>query len=347
MPTRFPRPRLVRPVVVVAALTVATAIVFTPGMASARQRASSSTTTFAAPATCPVAPTRTVQVRTATQLTDALRHALPGDAIELADGLYVGHFVIDRSGTGAAPITLCGSRRAILDGGGITTGYGVALRADHWVLAGFTVRNSQKGIMTDRANDNVLRGLEVYRVGGEGVHFRTFSSRNTLQGSFIHDTGLDVAHDGEGVYVGSAYTNWSKYTGGLPDRSDANQIIGNTIGPNTTAESVDLKEGTTGGLVSGNTFNGTGMTAADSWVDAKGNGYLITGNTGAVAPADGFQTHVQLAGWGNDNTFQGNVADVQASGYGFRIKAGSTGNVVACDNVVSHAGQGFANIPCR
>jgi len=290
---------------------------------------------------------RRVSVSDSAGLTDALAHALPGDAIELADGTYAGHFVIDRSGTGAAPITLCGSRRAILDGGGIISGYGLALQADQWVISGIAITNSAVGIMADRANDNVLRGLEVYGIGGEGVHFRTFSSHNTLQGSFIHDTGRFVAHDGEGVYVGSAYTNWSKYTGGMPDRSDANRIIGNTIGPNTTAESVDLKEGTTGGLVSGNVFNGTGMTAADSWVDVKGNGYLITGNTGTMAPTDGFQTHIQLAGWGNDNTFQGNAADVRASGYGFRNKAGSVGNVVACDNVVSNAGQGFANIPCR
>jgi hypothetical protein len=334
---------LLRPVTASAALIIAALMVFTPGLASAHQGTSSSTTPFVVPATCPIAPTRTVQVRTATQLT----HALPGDAIELADGTYAGHFVIARSGTAAAPITLCGSRRAILDGGGITTGYGLALRADHWIVSGFAITDVGVGIMADRANDNVLRGLEVYGIGGEGVHFRTFSSHNTLQASFIHDTGLYVAHDGEGVYVGSAAVNWATYTGGLPDRSDANQIIGNTIGPNTTAESVDLKEGTTGGLVSANVFNGTGMTAADSWIDAKGNGYRIAGNTGSVAPTDGFQTHIQVAGWGNDNTFQGNVADVQASGYGFRIKAGSSGNVVACDNVVSHAVQGFANIPCR
>lgn len=347
MRTQFSQAMLLRPVAAAAPLVVAALMVLTPGMASAHKGTPSATTVVVAPATCPITSTRTVQVRTATQLADALGHALPGDAIELADGTYPGHFVIDRSGTGAAPITLCGSRRAILDGGGITTGYGLALRADHWFLIGFTVRNSLKGIMTDRANDNVLRGLEIYGIGGEGVHFRTFSSHNTLQGSSIHDTGLYVAHDGEGVYVGSAYTNWTRYTGGLPDRSDANQIIGNTIGPNTTAESVDLKEGTTGGLVSGNVFNGTGMTAADSWVDAKGNGYLITGNTGSVAPTDGFQTHIQLAGWGNDNTFQGNVADVRSSGYGFRTKAGSVGNVVACDNVVKNAAQGYANTPCR
>jgi Right handed beta helix region len=298
------------------------------------------------PSTCPTVGSRFVPVATATQLKNALANARAGDVIELADGVYVGRFVASRSGTATAPITLCGSRRAILDGGSITTGYGVALTASHWALLGFAVRNSLKGIMADGASYNVLRDLEIYDIGEEGVHFRRFSTHNVLQSSFIHDVGLYTAHNGEGVYVGSAYSNWCAYTGCGPDRSDGNQVTGNTIGPNTTAENVDLKEGTTGGLVTGNTFVGLGMTAADSWVDAKGNGYQITNNHGSNAPMDGFQTHVQLAGWGNDNTFHGNAADVQAAGYGFRIKAGSTGNVVGCDNVVTAAGEGFANVAC-
>ena len=201
--------------------------------------------------------------------------------------------------------------------------------------------------MTDRANFNLLRDLEIYGIGDEAVHFRTFSSHNTLQDSLIHDTGLSVAQYGEGVYVGSAYENWCTYTACQPDRSDGNRIVGNTIGPNTTAESVDLKEGTTGGAVLNNTFSGVGMSAADSWLDAKGNGYLISGNRGTSAPVDGFQTHVKVAGWGNDNVFRGNVADVEAAGYGIRIKAGSSGNLVACDNIVTNAASGLANIPCR
>ena len=298
------------------------------------------------PSVCPTTAVRRVAVSSSTLLTRALRDARPGDAIELADGVYGGHFVADRSGTSSAPITVCGSRRAILDGEALDQGYGFYLKADYWHLTGFTVRNALNGVMTDRASFNLVSSLEIYNIGGEGIHLRTFSSHNTVQGNVIHDTGRYVAHDGEGVYVGSAYTNWPKYTGGLPDRSDRNRIIANTIGPNTTAESIDLKEGTTGGLVSGNTFVGSGMSAADSWVDVKGNDYLVTENTGTISPGDGFQTHVQLAGWGNGNTFRANVADIRAGGYGFRIKTGSIGNVVTCDNVVLAALSGFANLRC-
>lgn len=298
------------------------------------------------PSVCPTTAVRRVAVSSSTLLTRALRDARPGDVIELADGIYPGRFVGAQSGTGGAPITVCGSRRAILDGGALDQGYGFYLKADYWHLTGFTVRNALKGIMTDRASFNLLRDLEVHSIGGEAIHFRTFSRQNTLEASFIHDTGLVTAENGEGVYVGSAYTNWCRYSDCAPDRSDGNRIIGNTIGPNTTAESIDLKEGTTGGLVSGNTFVGSGMSAADSWVDVKGNDYLVTANTGTISPGDGFQTHVPLAGWGTGNTFRANVADVRAGGYGFRIKTGSIGNVVTCDNVVLAALSGFANVRC-
>ena len=80
------------------------------------------------------------------------------------------------------------------------------------------------------------------------------------------------------------------YSDCLPDRSDRNVLEGNDIAE-TTAESVDIKEGTTGGTVRGNTFSGVGMSAADAWVDVKGNEWQIVGNVGADAPEDGFQTH--------------------------------------------------------
>ena len=87
-------------------------------------------------------------------------------------------------------------------------------------------------------------------------------------------------------------------------------MINNRIGPNTTAESVDIKEGTSATIVTGNSFDGRGMTAADSWVDAKGNVALISRNTGSHSPRDGFQTHVIVSGWGSGNRFTANHAQV-------------------------------------
>jgi hypothetical protein len=292
---------------------------------------------------------RRVNVASTAQLTRALRYARPGDYIHLANGTYRSHFVARVSGTATRRITICGSRRAILNGGSLKTGYGLHIAASYWTVAGFSVTNSLKGIMLDRARHVLLRGLAIYRIGDEGVHFRTNSSYDRLERSTIHDVGLIHPDNGEGVYVGSANVNWPTYTGGKPDASNQNQIVGNTIGPRTTAESIDVKEGTTGTVISGNTFSGVGMNAtlgADSWVDLKGNNAVVNGNIGHTAPLDGFQTHVILAGWGNNNVFHSNHADVGAAGYGFRIRTTGIGNIVGCDNVVTNAAAGFANVPC-
>ncbi len=299
------------------------------------------------PASCPDRFLRRVDVGTAAELIPALQHAQPGDLIVLADGVYTGHFVAAVAGTATAPITLCGTRGAVLDGGGLKTGYGLYLQAaSYWTLAGFTVRNARKGIMLDGASHNLLRDLEVYQIGEEGVHFRAFSTDNLLLQSTIHDVGLYTASYGEGVYIGSAYANWPMYSGGQPDRSDRNQVIGNTL-RHTTAESIDVKEGTIGGLIQGNTFLGAGMTAATAWVNVKGNDYIIRENVGQGSPVDGFQTNVVLKGWGNRNAFHVNTADVQGIGYGIRIRTSGTGNVVGCDNQVTNAALGFANVPCQ
>lgn len=293
---------------------------------------------------------RRVEVASTAQLEHALRYVLPGDYIHLANGTYHGHFAARVSGTAIHRITMCGSRRAILNGGSLITGYGLHVTASYWTAAGFSVTNSLKGVMLDRARYVVLRGLAVYRIGDEGVHFRTYSSFDLLEQSTIQDVGLAHPHNGEGVYVGSAKLHWLTYTAGHTDRSDRNRIVGNTIGPRTTAESVDVKEGTSGTVISGNTFSGLGMNTtagADSWVDLKGNDALVTGNTGVSAPLDGFQTHVILAGWGNRNVFRANRADVGGLGYGFRIRTTGIGNVVGCDNVVTNATSGLANLPCR
>jgi Right handed beta helix region len=177
--------------------------------------------------------------------------------IRLADGVYRGEFVVRRSGTAGQRIALCGSRRAVLRGDSLKEGYVLHLDgADHWTISGFTVTNGEKGIMADRAAHNILQDLAVHHIGHEGIHLCSFSSDNLVRGNLVRHTGLRKARYGEGVYVGSAHSNWCEYSGCKADRSDRNKILGNTIGPAVTAESVDLKEGTSSGLVSGNTFLG-------------------------------------------------------------------------------------------
>jgi Right handed beta helix region len=292
---------------------------------------------------------KTVDVSTARALQRALDNATKGQRIRLADGVYQGEFVVRRSGTASRRIALCGSRRAELRGDTLKEGYVLHLDgADHWTLSGFTVTNGEKGIMADRAAHNIVQGVAVHHIGHEAIHLRTFSTDNLVQGNDVHHTGLRKAKYGEGVYVGSAHSNWCQHSGCKPDRSDRNRILGNRIGPDVAAESVDLKEGTSSGLVSGNDFIGRNMTGADSWVDVKGNAWTVMDNRGSLSPQDGFQVHVEAPGWGRDNVIAGNSGDLGADGeYGVRVDNDARGTRVGCDNQVSGAGKGLSNIPCR
>ena len=116
-------------------------------------------------------------------------------------------------------------------------------------------------------------------------------------------------------------------------------MIDNTI-RGTTAEAIDVKEGTSGGVLARNTFDGSAMTekGGDSWVDVKGNGWLVADNQGTSALRDGYQTHEVVDGWGNKNIFAGNKASKinkapqDGPGVGVGVRP-ALGNVVTCTNM--------------
>jgi hypothetical protein len=296
---------------------------------------------------------RLVAVSTSDQLGRALARAQPGDGIRLAPGHYGGQFSLARSGTAATPIVVCGPASAVLDGGTLQHGYVLhLLNSSHTVVRGISVRNGAKGIVTDRWEHGEIIGVTVTHIGQEGIHLRTFSSDDRVLDSSVSHTGLssaaDSVHSGEGIYIGSAWENWKRYTGGRPDRCDRDVIARNTIS-HTTAESIDVKEGTTGGVISDNHFDGTGMqdpAGADSWLDVKGNDWRITGNTGVHSPADGFQVHVKRPGWGRGNFFSGNIVVLDHSGYAFLLSGDATQNTVGCSNNVRGGGT-LTNVDSR
>ncbi len=293
--------------------------------------------------TCPAA---TVTVSTSDQLQKALDTARAGASIRIADGLYTGEFRTTRDGSAKKPIYLCGSRDAVLEAGAIKGGYTLHFDgASSWRVDGFTVRNGQKGVMVDAGQDIGLQNLLVEHIGDEAVHLRTGSSRNVVRGLTIRDTGNRKPQYGEGVYIGTAQSNWCEYTKCKPDPSNGNFVIGNRIS-GTTAESVDIKEGTSGGVLYGNTFDGDAMTEGDSWVDVKGNGWLISGNTGATSKADGYKVIEILDGWGWRNLFSANKSTVDGSGYAINVTKRHSGNVVRCNNTAVKAADGLTTIDC-
>lgn len=316
---------------------------------------------------------RAVNVSTAAQLTAALADARPGDVITLADGLYVAKlkspipigttyytasFVMTKSGTEGEPIVIQGTRSARIDGGGLGGRYGFYMITANYVhLKGFTIENGSKGLIIDRGNHNVIDGVEVKNIHDEGVHLRALSSDNIIRNSSIHDIGKNKStgaldnHYGEGIYVGSANSsNWCTYSGCLPDASDRNQILNNTVAT-TGGESIDVKEGTSNGVISGNTFSRAGVagTNADSWIDIKGNNWLVTNNQGTDSQfGPGYEIHGVLAGWGKNNTFTNNTAtNVVTYGYWVQNNLWSGGgNIISCTNTATNAPSGLANVPC-
>ncbi|MFS0704284.1 right-handed parallel beta-helix repeat-containing protein [Cellulomonas sp. 179-A 9B4 NHS] len=284
-------------------------------------------------AEAPACPAPTVTVSSADELQAALDAAAPGHVIGLADGVYRGEFVARTSGTAQQPIALCGGRGAVLDGEGVKGGYALHLDgAQHWHVDGFTISNAQKAVMADGTAGTTISRLRIHHIGDEAVHLRRVSTDNLVTGNVISDTGLRKPKFGEGVYVGTAESNFCDITDCEPDASHRNRVVANAIFA-TTSEAVDVKEGTEDGLVARNQFDGSGLEGdADSWVDVKGRAWTVEDNTGRHSSLDGFQTHEIIDGWGTDNVFRRNRGELDASDGFLVAPRPARDNVVECSN---------------
>ncbi|MFI9381789.1 right-handed parallel beta-helix repeat-containing protein [Kutzneria sp. NPDC052558] len=309
----------------------------------------------------------TINVSNSAQLIAALKAAKPGDTIQLADGDYGDQFVATTPGAASAPITLVGGPKAVLHDPKFTpgdtdcpsgqTGYGLWLQgASYWNLKGFTVTTSKKGIVLDGATHVTIDGVSVHDIGYEAVHFRKSSAYGVIKNSTIYNTGLEQPGYGEGVYLGSANSNWECYgaTPSTPDAGNYIQVLNNKIGPNVAAEGIDVKEGTHDGVISGNTLDGTGEkneNSGDSTIDVKGDKYTITGNTVRNGYLDGIQLHNVWGKTGCGTTFSNNTFTVtNANGYGINATDQSqcvsqkSPNIIGASNK-STGGKGLSKTP--
>jgi len=328
------------------------------GNVSASSNTASATTSSGTSSPC------TNALRTTAEIQSALRNAAPGAVLLLAPGTYTGArsssgdpggqglFYSGQSGTASSPIVLksCDPNSpAILQGVSVSDGsYGLHLTGNHWRLSDLVIRNAQKGVMLDNANHNVLSRLVVHLIGDEGVHFRDGSSYNTLEDSRIHDTGNREPGYGEGAYVGS-------------DASAAYEhvVVGNVIRSTTfdgdiTAEHIDIKEGADGTLVEYCTFNGTGISganSADSFVDVKGVNTVVRYNegfrNGNASILDAFQvrTHGTGHATGLNNSFSHNTVNLDGSaGYVVYATSATQGTTASNDVRVGGGNLYSANV---
>lgn len=257
-----------------------------------------------------------VYVSNSDELKAALINAEAGDTIILQPGIYESEYRDNKGaifgsgseGTEAAPITLKSADPddpAILKGTDNSKGFVLHITGDHWNIEDIVCCNAQKGIVLDNSNYSVIKNVEVRDIGMEGIHLRDGSSYCEVIGANVHDTGL-VSEYGEAIYIGSA-----KSTSGYAYDCDHNIVRDCILGPNTVAESVDIKEYTTGNIIENCIMYGGGMTATDSFIDIKGNETTVRNNVcytqGNTNITDGFQLHCQADGWGKDNLIYGNT----------------------------------------
>lgn len=247
-------------------------------------------------------PLRTVLVATANDFRKSLTNAQAGDNIVLAEGsTIVGVFTTGQvNGTVENPITIQSANPSnpstIMSTGG---GNVLAVTGNYWLVQNVKLTGGQKGFVFDHAHNSEIIDCEISNTAMEGLHFRNGSQNCTADGCYIHDTGKQSPGYGEGIYVGSDVSSWSQYSPAVFNST----IINCTVGPNISAECVDIKEGTTGTVIDSCTFYGVGMgdfstmppriaNSADSFIDIKCPD--ITGNRKGIDGNSGVSNDVQI-----------------------------------------------------
>ena len=117
----------------------------------------------------------------------------------------------------------------------------------------------------------------------------------------------------------------------------------------TTAENIEAKAGTEGGLIARNTLDGNAMVAdvSDSNIGVMGNDWVIAKNTMANAPLDAIQIWEVSAGYGKNNTTYANTNTAAIPGYTARMPFNELNNIVGCDNSATGAALGMSNKTCQ
>ena len=267
---------------------------------------------------------------------NAFNDAQPGDKIVIAPGTYTGsddssgsskaYFYISASGTQDNPIWVVAedlNNPPTLQGDDNTTDYVIYITGDYVAIEGIKVKTANQGIVLDHADFGVMDNVEVFDIGQEAIHIRDGSSYTIVQNSYVHTTGLNVNKYGEGVYVGSDYKKWPENGGNYLKECDYVQIINNVIGPDVSAEHIDIKEGASYTTVSGNTFNGIGIDDTEnggtSYMDLKGNHAEVMFNIGNQSGNDliehAFEVNTKSEGWGHYNIFHDNLINFDSGNY--------------------------------
>jgi parallel beta-helix repeat protein len=298
-------------------------------------------------AACPT-PTKTVS--NAEELATALATAQPGTSIWMEPGVYGRGYYVTSSGTKDKPIWVCGSSAAIIDATLNGQTHGMYLSSTAYIrLAGFSVRNSLKGVMVNDSNHVAVSDLTVQNIGHEGIHLRDNTTDSLVAGNTVRNTGMVEPLYGEGIYIGSSNKGWCTAQSCVPDRSDRNLIEDNRVSGNA-AEGIEAKEGTAGGWIRGNSVDGSRMRAdALGLIHVRGDDWEVANNTVANTPSYAISGMTTTYGGalGFYNQFVGNTMTGTIPGYGILISASDSTAAVACKNTAPRATSGLTNKVCQ
>jgi hypothetical protein len=265
---------------------------------------------------------RQVNVSTVSDLTSATLNAKAGDTIWVAGGKYelptsnckndtfvnstgrdCGLLWLGADGTAANPVVLAGSDPANppeIYSSDVAHNYGIHVTGNYVILKNLKVHTFSKGVVFDNSIGALMEDCEVFHTGNEIVHVRDSSQQVTLNRNFIHGSGFEKSQYGEGIYVGTYNTGWassqesekSSFWGtaasqhrysGYDWRVNDTKITCNIVKA-TTAENIDVKEGTIRGIVQGNMFIGDScnfngeVDYDDANIDMKGASWTVSGN---------------------------------------------------------------------
>jgi hypothetical protein len=267
---------------------------------------------------------RQVNVSSGSQLSSALRYAQPGDCIQLASGTYSSQPMVTRSGTSTDDIILTGPSTAVVSG---------ALRfqnVHYWRLSGFTIRGGFYCIEGNGVRSMTFQNLDISQCGQEGIVLHYRSSRNVVEGNWIHDVGKTSPQYGEAVYIGRGGGTMAN-----ADPSDSNTVRNNRLGPGVPAEHIDVKRGTRGNVIEANQSDASGHRYSSPITTTL----YMNGGTNTVLRANVIRNlYSQSAAFQSYRSVNGLWTQNQVSGQFFRgFYLNGTGNVVKCDNVVSGA----------
>jgi parallel beta-helix repeat protein len=297
------------------------------------------------------------------QLNNALKVVRAGDMIELSPGTYDARInIYNAIGSVHRPITICGPQSAVIAGKPNYDKNSFALtlvNSTYTRLVGFSVQYGLTGVMMENTTYSMVVGLTINNTRNEGIRLRYGSKYNTIRNNKISLTGRRElggwGGTGEGIYVGSSQKQMHSYGRYWLDRSDYNVLEYNVIGPGVLSEMIDVKEGTTGGIIRGNLFDGrhlTNLNGANSWLSIKGNNWTVTNNNGQyLKNGHGMGTSRKLSGWGRYNTFKDNNCLLYR--FGSKSSAGSycvfantvpESQIIDCSNVAIGATKGVTNV---